>query len=348
MEKHRTRRLTLAAGLALALVLAMFPAQAFAEAAPREQPPREQSPENQTGDEFITLAIPLDTTMTNEQLVDFLMGPGVTVSNVSFVGLDEQKATFSGATAQVGFDKGILISTGEVTDVFNESVGIPSTDFGGPSDAQLAGLLETPMYTYDAAIIEFEFVPEFDTITFNYVFATSEWDQEPEFDDCFGLFVNGVNYALLQSGSPVTVQNLLGESGLITQPYPPTQGYLVSTENVNDFSFYARSVVLECTAPVNPGVVNHIRIGIIDVSDAVWDSALFLQAKSFSSQAPVMPPKEETAVSDLPPAPVPVTIPQTGDASVPLAIVGGSALLLGGGAIVAAGALRRRKTQLNR
>ena len=49
----------------------------------------------------------------------------------------------------------------------------------------------TPNQIYDECIIEFDFVPEGDTISFNYVFASEEY---PEYvcgsvNDAFGFFL---------------------------------------------------------------------------------------------------------------------------------------------------------------
>lgn len=43
------------------------------------------------------------------------------------------------------------------------------------------------------------------------------------------------------------------------------------------------TVVLTLTAPVNAGVLNSIKIGVADVGDSRIDSAVFIQAGSFTN-----------------------------------------------------------------
>ena len=103
-----------------------------------------------------------------------LIGPGVNVSNVFYSGTQSAIGTFDATNASIGIDEGILITTGTI----NQGADGPH----GPNDAanagvdngvggygQLTNLVGTQ--TYNAAILEFDFVPLSDTVKFNYVFA---------------------------------------------------------------------------------------------------------------------------------------------------------------------------------
>ncbi len=71
-----------------------------------------------------------------------------------------------------------------------------TTDNPGGGDANLNALI-APRSTFDAAVLQFNFVPEFNLIRFDYVFSSDEYNEyaNTEFDDVFGFFVNGVNCA---------------------------------------------------------------------------------------------------------------------------------------------------------
>ena len=50
------------------------------------------------------------------------------------------------------------------------------------------------------------------------------------------------------------------------------------------------TTVLTCSAPVNPGVTNHMKLAIADASDSRYDSNVFLRAGSFVGGTPVACP----------------------------------------------------------
>ena len=52
--------------------------------------------------------------LTPTDLVTALLGPGVSVSNVTFTGANVAAGTFSGGTGIVGFPSGIMLSSGSI------------------------------------------------------------------------------------------------------------------------------------------------------------------------------------------------------------------------------------------
>ena len=64
---------------------------------------------------------------------------------------------------------------------------------GGDADLdQLAGVS-----TYDAAVLEFDFIPASDTLTFDYVFGSEEYNEYVcgTVNDAFGFFLSGPGIA---------------------------------------------------------------------------------------------------------------------------------------------------------
>ena len=121
---------------------------------------------------------------------------------------------FSGGGA-IGMEAGILLSTGLAADAVgpNSSSAI-NTTHGTPGDLELSALVGVP--TFDAASLEFDFVSDTGSLFVNFLFASDEYNEFvgfAEIDDVFGIFIDGVNIALL-GGGIVSVQNLnCGETG---------------------------------------------------------------------------------------------------------------------------------------
>jgi hypothetical protein len=139
----------------------------------------------------------IDNTMTPEQLVqNVLIGSGVTVSNIVFTGNQSNAiGSFSnGNTTNLGIDEGIILSTGIAAEASNPASYNASTNnfvAGDPDLNALPGVIGTN----DAAILEFDFIPQSDTLTFRYVFGSEEY---PEFvnsyNDVFAFFITGPNW----------------------------------------------------------------------------------------------------------------------------------------------------------
>ncbi|HJT22938.1 MAG TPA: choice-of-anchor L domain-containing protein, partial [bacterium] len=60
-------------------------------------------------------------------LVQNLLGPGISYSNVTYTGSTNAAATFYGGTGIIGFDAGIILSTGNAASVVGPSTNVAST-----------------------------------------------------------------------------------------------------------------------------------------------------------------------------------------------------------------------------
>jgi hypothetical protein len=255
----------------------------------------------------------LTTGLTAADLVQQLVGSDVQVKNAKFTswfqgdasndvknGQSSSAGVFSGGTGIIGFDSGIILSTGGVKNVIgpNESSGI-SQDNGLPGDEDLSALAQGP--TNDATVLEFDFKPTFSTLTVEYVFASDEYNRYVgSFNDVFGFFVNGHDQAhdiATITGSdgstiPVSISNVNGGNPVYGVPASNSQ-YYIDNDPFNPTSHPAPAplntemngltTVLTATAQVNPGTWNHIKLAIADAGDSAVDSNVFLKASSFSS-----------------------------------------------------------------
>jgi hypothetical protein len=237
--------------------------------------------------------------VTPEALAQALVGEGVTISNVSYTGAPVAAGTFSGGTGIIGFEQGIILSSGCVSNVIgpNEDPGITCVT-NTPGDADLTALAGVP--TFDAAVLEFDFVPTTDRIFIQYVFASDEYNEfVGSFNDVFGFFVNGVNYAVVANPPVPVAINTINEGRpgvpptnpqfyINNDPFNPNfAGQTVPPGQLLNTEMDGLTVVLTFEAPVNPGQTNRMKLAIADAIDRVLDSNVFIQAGTLAVCTPV-------------------------------------------------------------
>src|SRR5262249_32585733 len=143
--------------------------------------------------------------------------------------------------------------------------------------------------THDAAVLAFDFVPTVNVVQLSYVFASSEYSRftGSVFDDVFGAFVNGIDYARVPgtgtpapgSGDVVSVETINARASsqfFVDNSIGPTGGLAPLHTQLNGMPR-----VLTLSAPVVPGQVNHIKLAIADAVDPLYTSAVFLEGGSF-------------------------------------------------------------------
>ncbi len=241
--------------------------------------------------------IDLNTLGTPDALVQALIGSGPDapiIHSVTYTGVNIAAGTFSGGTGIIGFEDGIILSTGNIASVVGPNqLDNTTTDNGQPGDPDLDNLI--PGYqTFDATVLEFDFeCQNLQVISFQYVFASEEYNEyvNSPYNNVFGFFLNGVNIALLPDGvTPVAINNV--NCG---NPYSwPNGGVNCNLYRNNDLDdeggainteMDGLTVVLTATSQVNPGV-NHIKLAIADAGDAVLDSDVFIKGESFVCRPP--------------------------------------------------------------
>src|SRR5690606_12528641 len=104
-----------------------------------------------------------------------LIGPGITVTNITFAGDTAAIASFNGANSNIGLQNGIIMSTGKAKDARGPNNRNIGTSNNKPGDATLDNILTNGEQTIDAAVIEFDFIPTADNLTFRIVFASEEY-----------------------------------------------------------------------------------------------------------------------------------------------------------------------------
>ena len=249
----------------------------------------------------------VDNTLTPQQLVNsVLMGNGVNAFNITYSGGTNTIGRFTATGTNLGMSAGVILKTGDIAG----AVG-PNDQGGEGTSGSLLGDPDLDMLTTnatdDATILEFDFVPSSDSVSFRYIFASEEYNEYvcSQFNDVFGFFLSGpgisgpysnnaINIALIPNSTmPVsigTVNN--GNIGANGNAATCTPGGMVNSQYFvdNDASgenwiqFDGFTVVLVASANVICGDTFHIKMAISDVVDASFDSGVFLEAESFSSR----------------------------------------------------------------
>jgi hypothetical protein len=226
----------------------------------------------------------------------------MTVSNVSYWGSNQSIGTFENAEAIVGFDTGIMLSSGFISAAAGPNTSDRTTSDSDEEDrngdADLDTLTSAP--TVDAAALQLTFVPQSDTITFRYVFGSEEYNENvgTDFNDVFAFYVNGQNYALLPDGEPVTINSVNAERN--SDLYIDNE--MQAAGGGRDTELDGLTTVLTFTAPVNPNQDNILKLVIADVDDNLLDSVVFIEGNSLRAAATEPPPPPPPPVSPDPTA----------------------------------------------
>jgi len=249
---------------------------------------------------------------SNHLINNVLLGGGVSANNVTYQGDPIQVGFINAINSNLGIDSGIVLSTGDIIDLDPNFFGfgnIPSSTNSDPDLLNVANsvppLINQPFNVtgiFDVATLEFDFIPNSDTLSFNYVFGSDEYLTwiNSEYNDVFGFFISGpgisgpyaspsgfpngsINIANVPNSTPPLPITISSVNNLLnSQYYIDNQSTFPQTISCNGFttSFTATTLV-QC------GEIYHIRLALADGSDANLDSWVFLEAGSFSSNGSV-------------------------------------------------------------
>ncbi len=221
---------------------------------------------------------------TPEDLVQNILISGcVQASNITYTGHPESIGFFTDGTPGLDFNTGIILSTGAANKVAGPNNSPATcTNMQMPGDSLLTSIINRA--TYDAAILEFDFVPADNTISFQYAFGSEEYEEYVGgvFNDIFSFHVSGgpenyqnKNIALIPgTNTPVSINNV---------NQIQNSEYYYNNDHGQHLQFDGMTYTLTAFAEVTPCETYHIRLSIADAADPIFDSGVFLKAGSFSS-----------------------------------------------------------------
>jgi gliding motility-associated-like protein len=234
---------------------------------------------------------------TAQQLVEDVLvnSPCATVSNFSVTSNTDGApgyAYFTNNSPAFPFADGVLLSTAPAylsAGPNNSLIDTGSTDWPGDNDIEQA-LQIGP--TFNATVLEFDFIPLANKISFRYVFQSEEYlgSAPCQYSDGFAFLLRQVvsqdqyeNLAVIPgTTTPVKVTTVRPQitSG---NGCPAMNEQYFGGYNPVDYptNYAAGTVALKAEANVIPNQLYHIKLVIADDKNVRYDSGIFLEAGSF-------------------------------------------------------------------
>lgn len=251
------------------------------------------------------------TQYTHQALVTEVLinSPCAIVDNISTItgtnfGLGNGIGYFENTNPDFPMSNGVVLATGDVSGVPgpNNSNTFPGS--GWPGDPQLFNYIQSlgidpGLTSYnDATIMEFDFTPLTDSISFNFVFASNEYGTfQCTFSDAFAFFLEDqvtgdiVNMALVPDTPgevPISVTTIRDNlyNGSCTSENSDYFGLYYGTPNglpnaTAPINLNGQTVLMQAWQYVTPNNAYRMKLVIADRNDSSWDSAVFIEGGSF-------------------------------------------------------------------
>ncbi|HIE78676.1 MAG TPA: hypothetical protein EYP92_07690, partial [Candidatus Thioglobus sp.] len=195
------------------------------------------------------------------------------------------------------FESGLIMTSGDVANAPGPEAGVISDGTyawvgDGDLEAAIPGLNAGD--TNNASIIEFDFVPVTDHMSFDFIFAAEEYGTfQCTFTDAFAFLLTdtaGVttNLAIVPGTTdPISVLSVRDGQWNANCPsvneeffanYYGPGGLSALTSPTN---FIGHTVAMTAEADVIPNELYHIKLIVADDGDTLYDSAVFIDAGSF-------------------------------------------------------------------
>ena len=221
-----------------------------------------------------------------EDMARTIFGSGTTITGATYYGDSDSAGTYSRGDDKspnvTPSDEGIILSTGnaesftnskgEANQNTNTSENTSGIDNFGAFNA------EAGTNTYDAAVLDVDFIPDSSVMTMQFVFSSEEYPEYENsvFQDFVGIWING-ELVPLEVGDGDTDPGNINTTNNVNM-YVNNQNDEYNTE-MDGFT-----VTMTLTMYVNPDVVNSMRIAIADVADSAYDSNLLIAADSVQTE----------------------------------------------------------------
>jgi gliding motility-associated-like protein len=251
------------------------------------------------------------TEYTHEELVTEVLinSPCAIVNNITTItgtnfGLGNGIGYFENTNPSFPMSNGVVLATGDVSGVPGPNNTATFPGGGWPGDTQLFNYIQSlgidpGLTSYnDATIMEFDFTPLTDSISFNFVFASNEYGTfQCTFSDAFAFFLEDqvtgdiVNMALVPdtpTETPISVTTIRDNlyNGSCTSENPEYFDLYYGTPNglpnaTAPINLNGHTVLMQAWQYVTPNNPYRMKLVIADRNDSSWDSAVFIEGGSF-------------------------------------------------------------------
>lgn len=239
------------------------------------------------------------TTYTPQQLVEDILINSTCIDNVSVTNVvggnfgtsDKSYGYFEANGSSFPFERGIVMSTGKIINAQGPNTTLSDDDATGwGGDIDLENALNE-QNTLNATILEFDFTSVASQISFRYIFASEEYQENNpntcQYSDLFGFLIRPENE---QQYENIALVPNTTTPVKVTTVHPEIPGgcsainefYFESWNGPNaPINFNGQTKILTATANVVPNQIYHVKLVIADEQNYRYDSAVFLEAGSF-------------------------------------------------------------------
>ena len=248
----------------------------------------------------------------DEYVNDILLGNGIQAFNITYQGGDEQIGYLTGGDEVFSLSSGLVLSCDvaqnlECPEEFLACDGCLGNGFNDPDLLDIANSVPALIgetfavnSVNDGCVLEFDFVAAGDTVSFDYVFGSDEYETwiNTQFNDVFAFFLSGPGItgdydspaafpggAVNIAGVPDTDPNLPVTISSVNSGTNPE--YYVDNQGGTDVCINGYTVPFTASYEVECGETYHIKLAIADGSDTALESIVVLEEGSFESNAVV-------------------------------------------------------------
>ncbi len=249
--------------------------------------------------------ITVDASLTAQELVQDILINGTCAQTSNFIsstgtdfGEENGIAAFDGSGTDFPFAGGIVLTSGDVQAVPGPNGNVESSG-GWPGDADLENFTNiTPGNSNDASFIQFDFVPLTGQLSFDFIMASEEYNQNFEctFSDAFAFILTDLttgtseNLAVLPgTTTPIQVTNIRSEvpGGLgcaaVNEEFFGQYNFLpFNDEDTAAINMNGQTVELTAMSDVIIGNPYTIKLVVADDQDNVFNMSVFIEAGSFN------------------------------------------------------------------
>ncbi len=253
--------------------------------------------------------IVVDATKTPEELVKNILinSSCINIETVNASGnpgsSGQSYAYFNSGGGSFPFSDGIVLSTSPskyAAGPFIQANSIGNTSSNWPGDADLNKALNNPV-SRQSTVLEFDFVVLTNSISFNYVFASNEYQTYYPcvYSDGFAFLIKEANTTdpyknlavLPNTTTPVSSTTVHTKINPVFANGTTYAGCEASNENffngynnsTSPINYAGQTVVMNAHTDVVPNKTYHLKLVIADDPTGQYNSAVFIEAGSFTS-----------------------------------------------------------------
>jgi outer membrane protein OmpA-like peptidoglycan-associated protein len=252
---------------------------------------------------FLLLATPLlasaqmqvteadgDTLTVARIVKNYFAGKGIArIQNIVYRGDTQSVGVFSESSGILGMKEGIVLSTGLAV----HAAGPNSRANAG---ANLEGFFFSDEYLIskgnmcDGTVLSFEFVPQYDSVVFDYLFGSDEYPEfvGKEFNDLFGFYIfpkqkqpghTVSNLACLPNKTGISINTVNQKRN--SEWFVHNDKHTAQAFDILEWDGYTKP--LSAGMRVVPYKTYVLHMVVADLTDCEYDSGVLLRQRSFRS-----------------------------------------------------------------